>query len=557
MHDRRPFVVTGLRLAGLLAVSLPLSLALSGPTFAFTNTLVNDPTTDVTARDTQSSTSTIVFGSTVLTAFNDTGSSAGGAIRFTGWSRSTDGGVTFTDLGALTSSLSDVGFPFLARNAVTGTVYLSTLTQAATIQVFRSFNGGLSFFPPVLATPGVAFPVFDREVLAVDNLAGGGNVYLLGTDFGGTGAERFFRSTDDGMTWGPSGGLAVVSGTTANGPFLVVAPDHSIYAFWYEDSGVQRLMVRRSTTLGLTFGAAVPVATLSTTGPDGDMGLGGFHTNAFPQAVVNPVNGNVYIVYPDNPVGTDRADIFFRQSTDSGVSWSAAVRVNDDATTRDQWQPSLAVTPDGSRVFVGWYDRRLDAANTMIDNYGRIATVSGATVTFGADFRITDQSYPPVFGVDPALNVTYMGDWDECAADNSFFYYSWGDNRDPSLGHAGNQANVRLAKIPVAGTTGVAAAGVAGGGRMALSPKANPFSGVLDLALDLETASTASRVELAIYDVGGRRIAGTNFGAMGGGTHELAWDGRDSIGRDAGAGTFLAVVRVDGRSVASKVVRLR
>jgi hypothetical protein len=203
-------------------------------------------------------------------------------------------------------------------------------------------------------------------------------------------------------------------------------------------------------------------------------------------------------------------------------------------------------------VFVGWYDRRL-AANTTIDNYGRIATVSGATVTFGTDFRITDQSYPPVFGVDPVLIGTYMGDWDECAADNSFFYYSWGDNRDPSTGHAGNQANVRLAKIPVAGTTSVEPAAVATA-KSALSPKANPFSGALELALDLESAS---RVELDIYDVGGRRIAGMDFGAMGGGTHELAWDGRDSGGRDAGSGTFLAVVRADGRALTTKVVRLR
>jgi hypothetical protein len=284
-----------------------------------------------------------------------------------------------------------------------------------------------------------------------------------------------------------------------------------------------------------------------------DLGLGGFRSNVFPQAAVNPVNGNVYIIYPNNPAGTDRADIFFRQSTDSGATWSAAVRVNDDATTRDQWQPTLAVTPDGSRVFVGWYDRRLDAANNLIDNFGRIGTVSGATVTFGADFRITDQSYPPVFGVDPALLSTYMGDWDECAADNNFFYYSWGDNRDPSTGHAGNQANVRLAKIPVSGTTSVEPATVATA-KSALSPKANPFSGALELALDLQTAS---EVELEIYDVGGRRIAGTDLGALSGGTHHLEWDGRDARGRDAGSGTFLAVVRVDGRALTRKVVRLK
>ncbi len=364
---------------------------------------------------------------------------------------------------------------------------------------------------------------------------------------------RFFRSVNDGITWGPSGGVSIVSALNNNGAFLAVAPNHDVYAFWYDISNGPRLRVRRSTDLGVTFGATVTVTSVSPAIAPWDLGLGGFRSNVFPQAAVNPVNGNVYIIYPDNPAGPDRADIFLRQSTDSGATWSAAVRVNDDATTRDQWQPSLAVTPDGSRVFVGWYDRRLDAANNMIDNYGRIGTVSGATVTFGADFRITDQSYPPVFGVDPALATAYMGDWDEAAADNNFFYYSWGDNRDPSLGHAGNQANVRLAKIPVSGMSGVEPLGVATA-QPALTPRANPFSGGLELALDLETPS---QVELAIYDVGGRRIAGTDLGALSGGTHSLEWDGRDAKGRDAGSGTFLAVVRVDGRALTQKVVRLK
>jgi len=526
-------------------------LAQPARTLAFPNTLVNDPTTDTTARDTQSGTTTIVFGTTVLTAFNDTGSSVGNDHHFDGYSRSTDGGVTFTDLGALTSATDDFGYPFLARNAMTGTIYLTTLAGNGGVQVSRSINGGLNFFPPVNATSGVPNPVFDRMVIAVDNFAGGGTAYLLGTDFS-TDAIRFFRSTSDGTTWLPSTGVIIVNGVQSNGPFVAVAPRHNVFAFWFEPGVPQRLRVRRSTDLGNTFGAAVTVATLSITAPSGDLGLGGFGTNAFLQAVVNPVNGNIYVIYPDNPAGGDRADIFFRQSTDSGATWGAAVRVNDDATPRDQWQPTLAVTPDGSRLFVGWYDRRLDAANNLIDNFGSIATVSGATVTFGANFRITDQAYPPVFGVDPILNPAYMGDWDEAAADNSFFYYSWGDNRDPSTGHAGNQANVRLAKIPVSGTTSVPPADQPI--RLALSPRSNPFTDGLELALDLETAS---RVELDIYDVGGRRIAGSDLGALGGGTHQLHWDGRDAGGRDAGSGTFMAVVRVDSRTLSTKVVRLK
>ena len=33
------------------------------------------------------------------------------------------------------------------------------------------------------------------------------------------------------------------------------------------------------------------------------------------------------------------------------------MRVNTDATTNDQWQPGIAVTPNSQGLFVGWYDR--------------------------------------------------------------------------------------------------------------------------------------------------------------------------------------------------------
>ena len=191
------------------------------------------------------------------------------------------------------------------------------------------------------------------------------------------------------------------------------------------------------------------------TGVDGDLGLTdltgrSFRTNAFPQAAVNPVTGAIYVVYDD--VGTapgDKSDIYFRQSTDGGTTWDQAIRVNDDKTTNDQWQPGLAVTPDGTHVGVFWYDRRLDPENNLIDRFGAIATVNGLTVSFGQNVRVTTHSFMPVFGQDPLVASNYMGDYDQVAADNQFFYTTWGDNSLPSQGHAGFNADVRFAKIPV------------------------------------------------------------------------------------------------------------
>jgi hypothetical protein len=153
----------------------------------------------------------------------------------------------------------------------------------------------------------------------------------------------------------------------------------------------------------------------------------------------------------------DKADIFFAQSSNGGTTWTTPIKVNNDTTTNDQWQPALAVTPDGTHIFITWYDRRNDTANSLIDRFGVIGSISGSTVTFGSNFQITTAdagktttSFPAVVGQDPAIVSDYMGDYDVATADNSFFYTTWGDNRLSDASHT-NQPDVRFEKISTAG----------------------------------------------------------------------------------------------------------
>ena len=81
---------------------------------------------------TQSETTLVAFGNTVVVGFNDSGSNSGGTNKFTGFARSTDGGATFTDGGTLpTNPVGDAGDPVLARNNTTGRLYFSTLGFSA------------------------------------------------------------------------------------------------------------------------------------------------------------------------------------------------------------------------------------------------------------------------------------------------------------------------------------------------------------------------------------------------------------------------------------------
>jgi hypothetical protein len=448
------------------------------------NILVNNPAEDTTSHDTQSETA-IVLGanSSVVVAYNDTG-----AVTFPsfadltglGYSVSANAGASFTDEGGPPANPPYWAFfdPALARSSKTGTIFLSSTSIMTTqanglvsgdrVNIFRSVDNGVSFSAPLSGAPGTAPGVdeADKPWVAVDNYPGPGygNVYLTWTNINAVTqvhkAIEFTRSTDDGLTWGPSGGTPIASPGSNNAaafelPFVTVGPDHTVYVFWWDANKGFDILMRKSNDQGQTFSDPVIVTGLKTHGNLGDLGLTDssgrpFRTNTFPQAAINPVTGDIYVVYNDQGNGSaDKADIFFTMSSDGGKHWSKPLRVNDDATNNDQWIPTIAVTPDGGHVGTFWYDRRLDPANNLIDRFGAIGTVSGHNVSFAPNFRITDVSFPPSFGQDSFISSDYMGDYDTATADNTYFFTTWGDNRLSDSFFA-NQPDVRFAKIPVA-----------------------------------------------------------------------------------------------------------
>ena len=444
-----------------------------------TNVLVNSLAADTTSSDTQSETAIVLgSGNNIVVAFNDSESYANNTNHFTGFAQSSNGGSSFTDPGSLpTSTAGDAGDPSLARNTSNGTIYLSTLglNSGNVVQVFRSTDNGASFGAPVNGAPGFGGShILDKDWITVDNAPnlnpgdGQGNVYLTYTDFGTFGLVDngiyLSRSTDGGSTWGSP---VHVTGSNTQGSWVTTGPDHAVYVAYLDlSSSTERIRLARSTTLGQSFTTVGTIANLTTTGSDGDLGLTdasgqAVRTNAFAQVLVNPTNANIlYAVYNDVGVKAgDKADIFFTESTNGGSTWSAPVKLNDDTTTNDQWQPGLAVTPDGTHVGVFWYDRRNDPADSLIERYGAIGTVSGSTVTFGTNFKVsapdsgsTITGFPAVVNQDPSINSSYMGDYDQVAASNTTFYTTWGDNRLSDASHT-HQPDVRFAAVAIP-TTG-------------------------------------------------------------------------------------------------------
>ena len=110
----------------------------------------------------------------------------------------------------------------------------------------------------------------------------------------------------------------------------------------------------------------------------------------FPVLAVNPATnkaGHLYVAYADKGENTnDSADVFLVSSTDRGTNWTSPMRIST-VSTNDQWMPVLAVKPNGTKLFMGWYDRRNDTNNSLIDVYGRWGTIStNSSVTFDTEY---------------------------------------------------------------------------------------------------------------------------------------------------------------------------
>lgn len=414
---------------------------------------VNNPAMDSSAQDTQDAAVVAALGNKVVVAYNDTGSALGGANHFTGFASSSNTGSSFTDHGALPpSSLGDVGDPALARDNATGAFYLTTLAySAAGVQFFKSTNGGQSFLPPVLATPGVpSNDRTDKPWVTVDNFAGTGQhtIYVCDTDLSFQWVE-FYRSTDQGATFGPNGGTVIAS-AGAGICFVAVGPDHSVYVFYLRNQGNNRLFVRRSTDLGVSFGAEHQVANLLTTSGNGDLALkGGFRSNSGPQVAVNPVSGDIVVAFNDDLTpgsSVDNGDVFYVRSTDEGVTWSAPVRVNEVAAG-DQFFPTVALTPNGQGIMFAWYDRSEDPSNLWFHRRARTGTMSttNGSITLRHSFQLSPNT-PVVVGQDPVLAGNYMGAYDQIDAANGAFHAVWADNRESDAAHA-HQPDVRYAQI--------------------------------------------------------------------------------------------------------------
>jgi len=284
-------------------------------------------------------------------------------FRQGGWGYTTDGGLTWTFPGVLENNIfrSD---PVTHCDETGKFFYLSLESDQAQSffcdDVWASTNGGQTW------TQGGPAHGGDKEWFTIDKTGGPGHgfQYQFWTGFFACDSGDFSRSTDGGgVAWqtplnlpnAPQWGTLDVD---TNGNLFVGGESDQFYCL--RSSNAQ---IGGQTPI---FDQVTPV------NMGGDLGQGGINGIGLTgQAFVavdrsgGPTNNNVYMLASVFPPGQNFTEVMFVRSTDGGASFSAPVRVNDDANHQSKWHwlGTLSVAPNG-RIDSVWYDTR-NAGNNI------------------------------------------------------------------------------------------------------------------------------------------------------------------------------------------------
>jgi hypothetical protein len=387
-----------------------------------------------------------------------------------GWALPTNAASSYTAVGAFAdptpNGVDDVGFPVVARDSVIGAVYAVSdgrivgTSNYGALAFFVSEDDGATFHPSInAADPNMSGGDFaDVPAIAVDNTGGHWQslVYVAYADVvGGVGPVKLRLATYLEGSFAITEVVSPDTGDQAALPSVAVAPDESMtIAYYSQIAGQPSIAVIRSVDQGAHFGAPTTAAALHTAVSSGALygGLGllgvdptgapaPFDAYSSPALAINPVSGALYLAFVDAAVN-DKANVYFVHSEDSGSTWSAPVRVNDDTTGNDQFLPAIAVTPDGTRLAIDFYDRRNDARNLWAQRYGAVATIAGGTVTFGPNFAVSTTGFPITVGADSSFQRTYFSIHTGMVSDGVTFYDAFADTLDGEL-------DVRVARYGV------------------------------------------------------------------------------------------------------------
>jgi len=307
------------------------------------------------------------------------------------YKRSTDGGTSWSaDIRLTNNSQSSENPSVAVSGANIHVAWHDNRDGNLEIYYKRSTDGGLTWgadtrlssSPGLSARPSVAVSGSDVQVTWDDDRDGNWEIHHK-------------RSIDGGLTWGTDARLTNNPGAS-NLPSIAVSTSN-VHLVWDDTrDGNDEIYYKSSTDGGATWGADTRLTNNS-------------FASYYPSVAVS--GANIHVVWYDGRDGN--FEIYYKRSTDGGASWGTDTRLT--VNTAFSFYPSVAVS--GSNIHVVWEDER----NGNFEIYYKRSTDGG--ISWGADTRITNdnngsfRSYVTVSGA--YVHVVWYDGRDE----NAEIYY--------------------------------------------------------------------------------------------------------------------------------------
>jgi hypothetical protein len=261
-----------------------------------------------------------------------------------------------------------------------------------------------------------------------------GKIYSSWGNYVSPNAISFASTTNSGISWSPALVINGIPVLKSSGGFIRTNKDGIVYACWAGKSTAdppfnERLVgFASSTDGGTTWNYNQSIFDMN--GIFGTLpSKNGIRVNGLPQLAIDNSSGShdgwIYIVTTEinnSPAGSD-PDIIFHYSSDSGKTWSAGLRVNQDPINNGkiQYFPALDVDSTGG-INILFYDDR----NTTSDSAEVWLTRSVDGGTTWKEQVVSNHRFKPKPIVGGASN--YQGDHIALTSSGNKLYALWMDD---------------------------------------------------------------------------------------------------------------------------------
>lgn len=289
--------------------------------------------------------------------------------------RSTNGGTGWSALQRLTWTSSESGYPKIAvgSGGAVNLVYRDDIAGNCEIYFKNSANGS-TWSGLKRLTWTSSHSVGPHITVDSSNV-----IHVVWCEFNTVGIIYYKKSTDSGTNWSSPTRLTWGSNSCTL-PFICVdASDNLHLTYTLDTSTNEEIVHRRSTNSGNTW---TPPNRLT------------YNSGDSTYAILTAGTGsNVYIVWQDATPGN--REIYLKNSTDSGASWSSPTRV----TWNSGYSGRPFIATDSSNVrYLVWYDNSSGNSEIFFKKSNAWTTVERLTWNSG-------ESFSPVIAVDSVKGI--------------------------------------------------------------------------------------------------------------------------------------------------------